>query len=338
MDKKIKIILNFSLIILALGIVLYISLKDNYDEIINYIFKIKLEYIILSILSLLLFRIIIGISSYLVTTSDGSKFKLIRSIQINFIMLFFQGITPFASGGQASEIYYLHKEKVSKVRATNIALQDFIIYQVALLVVEFVAIIYNKIFNLFPSNSIINKLVLLGMFFNFLILLISFILGFSKKVSKFILKIGIRILKKVKLISNSSLAKDKIQDLVNNFHDNALELIKNKKRFIICILLNILALLVLYSIPYYVMIGLNITNVNIINVIIITTYIMVISPFMPIPGGIGGLEYGFIYFFGYIITGNILTAVMLIWRFLSYYLGLIIGAVILMFYRRKNEL
>ena len=80
-----------------------------------------------------------------------------------------------------------------------------------------------------------------------------------------------------------------------------------------------------------------ITNLNIIETIVATSYIMIMGSFVPIPGGTGGLEYGYMYFFNYLIGGSILTSSMLVWRFVSYYLAMIIGAIVLALYRKKEN-
>ena len=54
---------------------------------------------------------------------------------------------------------------------------------------------------------------------------------------------------------------------------------------------------------------------------------MLIGSFVPIPGGTGGLEYGFTQFFGNFISSSKLMAIMLTWRFVTYYLGLFVGAI-----------
>ena len=91
-----------------------------------------------------------------------------------------------------------------------------------------------------------------------------------------------------------------------------------------------ISLILLYVIPYLLIkgIGLN-EQISIINVIVASAYVMIIGSFVPIPGGTGGLEYGFIAFYGNFITGPILNAIMLIWRFITYYFGMILGAIVL---------
>ena len=55
---------------------------------------------------------------------------------------------------------------------------------------------------------------------------------------------------------------------------------------------------------------------------------MLIGSFVPIPGGTGGLEYGYSAFYGFFVKGSVLSASMLIWRFITYYLGIIIGGIL----------
>ena len=78
------------------------------------------------------------------------------------------------------------------------------------------------------------------------------------------------------------------------------------------------------------------TSVNLFLTIITSAYVMLIGSFVPIPGGSGGLEYGFIAFFGNFVSGGKLTAAMLIWRFITYYLGIIAGAVIMNIKEKRN--
>ena len=67
------------------------------------------------------------------------------------------------------------------------------------------------------------------------------------------------------------------------------------------------------------------------------SYVMLIGSFIPIPGGTGGLEYGFINFFKNFIIGSKLNAIMLLWRFITYYFGMILGALILNFKKEVKK-
>ena len=335
-NKKIKYIFNFLLIAIVLTIVLYFSLKDNYQEIISTIFKMNYLWIFVAILFLIIYRLCASLGHYYIIKANNGKVSYLKCFQINLMILFFHGVTPFAGGGQPMEIYFLHKEGISVTKATNITLQNFIVYQIALILTGLFALIYNRIFNVFPNDNLIKYLVVLGFLINTLVLVVTFILSFGKKTNKFIIEKGIHFLTKIKIIKDEQKVQDKCQKYLQSFHDNAMELKKNKKIVAFAVLINILGLMTLYSMPYPILRGMNV-NINILKVVTAIAYVMIIGSFVPIPGGTGGIEYSFIFFFQYLISGSILHAAMLVWRLISYYLGMIFGAIALSLYRKKEK-
>lgn len=337
MNKKIRLGLNILVILIVLCIVLYFSLRDELDEIVDCILKMDYCWFLVGVLCLVLYRVLTGLSLYSLVKINGEEVSLLRSIQISFIILFFHGVTPFAGGGQPMEIYYLHNEKIGVTKATNIVLQNFIVYQIALIFLGMVAVIYNHYFQIFVEDSLLKKLVMLGFVINVLVLVVTCLFSFCKRLNQFVCNTGLNFLRKIKIVKDVDMTRKKLIEYLNNFHKNAKILKKNKVKVFKIILINLLALIIQYSISFAVMYALGVEKLNYVTSIITTAYVMIIGSFVPIPGGTGGLEYGFICFFGYLVSGSILTAGMLIWRLISYYLGIIIGAVCLMFYRKKEQ-
>lgn len=334
--NKIKYIFNFLLIAIVLSIVLYFSLKDNYQEIISTILKMNYLWIFVAILALIIYRLCASLGHYYIIKANNGKVSYLKCFQINLMILFFHGITPFAGGGQPMEIYFLHKEGIPVTKATNITLQNFIVYQMALILTGLFALIYNHIFHIFPNDSLIKHLVVLGFLINTLVLVVTFILSFGKKTNKFIIEKGIHFLAKIKIIKEEKKTQEKCQKYLQSFHDNAIELKKNKKIVAFMVLINVIGLMTMYSMPYPILRGMNV-NIDIFKVITAIAYVMIIGSFVPIPGGTGGIEYSFIFFFQYLISGSILHAAMLVWRLISYYLGMIFGAIALSLYRKKEK-
>ena len=334
--NKIKYIFNFLLIAIVLSIVLYFSLKDNYQEIISTILKMNYIWIFVAILALIIYRLCASLGHYYIIKANNGKVSYLKCFQINLMILFFHGITPFAGGGQPMEIYFLHKEGIPVTKATNITLQNFIVYQIALIITGLMALIYNHIFNVFPNDSLIKYLVVLGFTINTLVLVVTFILSFGKKTNKFIIEKGIHFLAKIKIIKKEKKTQEKCQKYLQSFHDNAIELKKNKKIVAFMVLINIIGLMTMYSMPYPILRGMGI-NINIFKVITAIAYVMIIGSFVPIPGGTGGIEYSFIFFFQYLISGSILHAAMLVWRLISYYFGMVLGAFALALYRKREK-
>ena len=70
------------------------------------------------------------------------------------------------------------------------------------------------------------------------------------------------------------------------------------------------------------------TSLSIVDTITASAYVYVIGAFVPIPGASGGIEYGFTQFYGNFLNIKTTFALLIIWRFITYYLGIIIGGLL----------
>ena len=328
--KKLTNKLNVILLIIVTIVVLYISLKDNFFEVIQGLSKINIFWIIMALIFVIGYYYFRSLSLYTFVRKFKNDMTFIRTFKIVFITQFFDGITPSSSGGQPYQIYAFTKENIKLVDGTNIAIQNFIVYQIALVLLGLIAVISNKFLNLFDQLGIIKNLIMLGFVINVAVIIGLFSLAFMKKLNKFIVTTTVKILSKLKIIKNKEKIIDNLNTTVENFHEGAIILLKNKKDFIKTIFFNFMALSLLYAIPALIIFGLGDYNsINVYEAIIASAHVMLIASFVPIPGGSGGLEYAFTQFYGIFISSATLTLVMLLWRFLTYYLGVIIGAVCL---------
>jgi len=330
MKKKINKKLNIFILILVTILVLYFALKDNFKEVINQIVTMNLWYLLLALLLLFTFYIFKSLSMYSFCKKINKNFKFSQSIQLILRTQFFNAVTPFATGGQPYQIIYLKQCGIDYASSTGIVLENFIVYQIALVVLGLIALLTNQILNLYNSNIVLTRLIALGFIINTAVIVIMFLVAFSRKMNKKIIGFGITILTKLRLVKNKEQKLKEWDTNINNFYDSAKELLKDKKTFIGNILFNFIALCSIYMIPVFILYAMGEFKVISIGIAVITSaYVMIMGSFVPIPGGSGGLEYGFIAFYGNFITGSKLSALMLVWRFVTYYFGMVLGAIAL---------
>ena len=333
MKKK---IFNITLLIIFTGIVLYFSLKDNFSATINQIITMDLKYLFVAFFLLFIFWIFRSYPMYSFCKKINNNFKYKQSFQLTLRTQFFNAVTPFATGGQPYQIYYLKQCGINYAASTGIVLQNFIVYQIALVTLGLVALFCNMIFGIFNNAPLLQKLIALGFIINTLVIVVMFLVAFDKKVNKKLISLGIIVLTKLHIVKDKEKQLKKWDESINSFHENAKILLKDKMNFFCNILYNFIALCCLYLIPFFVYVAMGKTNGLNPGVAIITSaYIMIIGSFVPIPGATGGLEYGFVQFYGNFFTGSILSATMLVWRFITYYFGLIVGAIALNIRRPK---
>lgn len=324
MKKK---FINIILIIIFTLIVLYFSLKDNYDEIIELLLNSDIRWLFIGYLFVLSYTFLKSV----VTNDIINKFKkfdMKKTFDLQLMTFFFNAITPFSTGGQPFQVYTLKKNKLSLSDGTNVIVQESIIHQIALIVVGFLAIIVNEIFDIYKFEGIILTFLILGFGLNILVIFLLFLISHSNKIDKLITKYIVKILTFLRIIKNKEIL-NKLHNTIDNFNYNSKILLKDKKRFIKLILINCLALLCLYVVPLTILFSFdNYVSFDGMIAIVLVSFISIISSYVPLPGGIGGQEYLFILMFGIYVNQPLLSSLMIMWRFITYYLPMIVGAVI----------
>jgi len=322
---------NSIILLLITVIVLFCVLKDDFPSIIETLKNVNHLWLIVA---LSCFFIALGFEAKAyqeIIEGYQYDYTFKKAYKMLIITKFFNGITPFSSGGQPMQIYMLKKDGVRLTKATNIIIQNFIIYQAALVLLGIVAIVTNYYLKIFTEVTLLKQLVTVGFLINTLVMVGLIVISFSSKFNHFIISKSISILSKLKLIKNKEEKQEKWREKVDDFHEGTEYLKENKLLCLRAFVYNIIYLTLTYLMPYFVILALAKTvpaDVTPIKVICASAYVLIMGSFVPIPGASGGIEFGYFKFFGNFIKGSILKASLLIWRTISYYLPMIIGGIL----------
>lgn len=319
---------NILIIIVLSIVVLYMALKDDFADKIKYLLSINPIYLIIAILFIVIYWVLKGLALHSCINEFDKNYTEKESIKLMITTQLFHAITPFATGGQPWQIYKLKKHGIPLSKGTNIVIEDFIGYQSALIIFGFVAVISNQIIHIIPNDSSLSHLVIFGFLMNSAVIFALFFLAFNKKVSKSIINAVLNFLGKIKVIKNVEEKKEKTSKSLEDFHESAKILLRKKEILFKIIVLNFFALAFQYFVPFAILVGLNV-YVNPLYVIITSAYVMLIDSLIPTPGSTGGLEYGFMSFFKNFVEGPKLSITMIVWRFVTYYFGIIVGLIAL---------
>ena len=240
---------------------------------------------------------------------------------------FFNGITPFATGGQPFQVYSLNKLKVPPSKSTGILMMNFIITMIVTNAYAACSLMYYEKFISTAQN--LQSIAIIGFTMNFLVLLFIIALGTSKKLCSCLIKI-------FKWLANLKFLKKFLEPKIPSFIsycENAQiafkEIIHHKSSFIFCIIVKVIAMFFYYAMTFYILRSLHIdVGYDLFFTIICgTSFAVTAVVFLPTPGSSGGIEFAFSIIFTAFISMSDATANagMLIWRLLSYYLMMIIS-------------
>ena len=161
-------------------------------------------------------------------------------------------------------------------------------------------------------------------------------ISFSKKFSKLIVKIILKVGIKFNFIKDIEKTTAMLNEKLEEYNDSGTMLKEDKALFITCVMLNVVALMLYYLIPYFVFLSLG-YRIGLMQVFVSSSFVLLIGNFVPIPGGSGGIEYSFLLFFEDFLQPAPLKSALIIWRGVTYYLGILIGGISLGFFRGDEK-
>lgn len=329
---------NSIILLLITIVVLYFVIKDDFYDIVRALSKANVLFICLGIVFTVGYWFFKSLALHNIVKEYRKKIKVSQIFKQITITQFFNGITPFASGGQPMQIYMLNKSGIKLTHSTNIIVQDFILYQMALITHGVIAVLLNWQFHYLQDNPFLRNLTILGFFINTMVGLGLLFVSFSKKFNSFVVNKIIGLFSKIKLIKSKDKTIESWKKKLKEFNESAVILRQNKMLVIKGYVFNMLGLLCYYLTPLFVIYALGLgSSVTVAAVYVSCAYVSVIGAFVPIPGGSGGIEYSFLEFFGNFITGSNLSAVLIIWRSITYYFAIVVGSIVFNTFRGVEE-
>ncbi len=330
---------NSILLLLITAVVVVFVLKDDFPDIMKSVMNSNLLYLLIALFIFALGLLFEAKAYQEIIEEYNHSYTLWQAYKMLIITKFFNGITPFSSGGQPMQVYLLKRDGIRITKATNIIIQNFIIYQAALVTVGVFAVAVNH-FNPIFEATLLKHLVRVGFIMNTLVMIGLVIISVSSRFNHFILRKTIWLLDKLHLIKGADKVLARWEERVNDFHEGTDYLKRNPFLCVRTYFYNIIYLVLVYSMPFFVILGLNhgsMEGVTVLKVIVANAYVAIMGAFVPIPGASGGIEFGYFKFFGNFVKGPILKASLLLWRTISYYIPMVVGGILFNAHMKRDD-
>lgn len=335
MSNKNKLVL---VIMMGIGMgIFYFSTRDlSYQKLLKDLLNLNWWWLLVALLCMAISLLLEARVVQDLVKQHLPSYSFLAALRVPLVEQLFNGITPFATGGQPAQLVALMQAGVDAGRATSSLLMKFIVYQ-AMIVVNFVICLTLGFRYVADKVHIMAWLLVFGFIIHFAVivglLMIMFWYGLTKRL------IAVVMLPVSHLIRN----KEKIRQLkltvnekVDSFYQESLKLKGNRKILGRICVLTLAQLLVYYTIPYFILLALGVSNANILLVTTLHVLIVMVISLFPIPGGAGGAEYSFSLIFStFVHQGSKLVLAMFLWRIITYYLGMFSGIVALAFTPNK---
>ena len=270
-------------------------------------------------------------------TNDKSKYdaRKARKIASETVLLgkYYDNVTPAAIGGQPFQIYHMRKNSgMPNGVSTSIPIFGMIAGQIGFIIIAFFCFVIG--------SATINNAVLIGtacfglLFYAFWPVLVM-IATFLPKATTEIITLFVKFLAKIRIVKNPTEVAKKTEHEVNEYAKCVRRILKTKGLFLKTVLCSVLFNGLVATIPFFVLTAFG-GNVDFLPCFVTTVAVTSAVYFVPTPGNAGAAEGTFYAVFSALSSGYVFWA-MLIWRFFSYYIYIIIGPIIYFFMHLQKK-
>lgn len=240
---------------------------------------------------------------------------------------FFSGITPFASGGQPMQLYAMHRDGISTARGTISLAMELASFQAASVTLATAGLLYFHAFIL-EHSGLAAPLLLLGFAAN-LALLSLLLLAIFLPVGILRITGAIATLMQKLRFAKAAQFRAAADNWAADYQGCAACLRGKPREAALLFATSLLQLAAMHSIPYWVALSLGVHSVTFLQVTALQAVLFLVVSLIPLPGGTGASEGGFLLLYTAVFTGGALETAMLLSRFASFYLPLLVSGLLL---------
>ena len=325
MKPSVKRLLNLLFILGMLGLLIYIAFGSN--ELVNawdVLMSISFRWVLACFGCIAAHVLFDALSTHSFLKTQNAPITFLHAVSVSITGYFYSNITPGSSGGQPIQIYELRKQNVPVGISTSALCVKFIFIQLSIILPCTVLWILNKDF-VAGQIGAMGPFLILGLILTASAILLLLLLLINKSLVRrftlWLLRIGV----KLHIVKNPDSASQKLTDMIETFHGSIQALLRHPweiGRQMIYSTLQMLSLMLVVLCVYH---AFGLWEVPWHRLLTLAYLIFISASYIPLPGGSGAQEGGFLTFFAGLYPAGQATLALLTWRFFGYYLILLVG-------------
>lgn len=289
-------------------------------------------FILLALSCAILLTIVEGAKFTHLIYKSTKKFRPLLSYKTAALGRYYDNLTPLSAGGEPFQIFYLNKNKINGELSTGIPLAKHIYWLIQQVFLGIICIIFYYLTT--SSSSPLLYASWIGLGATVLMLGVIIVFSVSRKIGYSITLAILKLLKKLHIIKDAEKTFKKVLTFVEEYQICIRKFVSSWKVIIVQLALGITATLLQMSIAYFVYLAfcpsVIVSWMSVFAMGVLCDFAVML---IPTPGYSGAAEISFTVLFATLfefLPGSLPWA-MLLWRFFTYYIHIILGLVVTIF-------
>jgi hypothetical protein len=266
----------------------------------------------------------------------GIKFRFRDGFVNNFLMQYFNNITPLAVGGQPYQVYDLTARGINLTTSAAVIVSRYVTTNIAIIITAiFFLPRYWRAFLNIPGIGIF---VFFGALLSFVVLFLLATVSYSQKMLNILLKLLTKrkFMKKLlsKLLKCRPIdVREILREKFEEFHKYMFIIWRKGPQFMILdVFLAISFSFVFKFILYFILVGIasssgEVLNASLIDIWGIQELLYLVVYYVPSPGASGAMEAGLFFMLDGSVSKSMLGVGIAVWRILTYHLIIVVGTI-----------
>jgi hypothetical protein len=265
-----------------------------------------------------------GMNYWAYLRAQGFSFSLGRAINVALIGFYYSNITPGAAGGQPMQVNSMRKAGIPVGYGTMAVTIRFITNQFMISVMSLVLFLINREFVYQQLGGVI-WVVRVGWLINFAAVPLVILAAYKRNWIQAFAGWVIGLLEKIHLIRNKEVTMANVTNVLDTYQTALRDLNEKPAQILVQLLISFISLLGLTGTIVFVYHAFGLSGTSWIKILCMSCLLFVSASYTPLPGASGAQEGLFLVYFNNIFVNGTIGLALLIWRFFTYYLFLIVG-------------
>lgn len=337
-------VVKFLVLCVLTFLALFYVLKDHPQETFSKLLSINLFPFLLCLSLVLFLNLLDGIVMTLLARIYQKNYSFLDGVKCSLILSCFGSFNK--AGGHLVQAVTLAKQDVEGYHAASIVTMNFLMYQLTLTIYSLVMVFVGYPFvKDIPLNLLggfpVFYLSLFSLLFDFLFFLVLVFLSCSKNFHRFLIQVGLFFIHILHLKRDPEKAKREWVMKITTYRIECKRLMQHKRLVLLLFSVSLIRQIVTNSIPFFCLwcMGVDVFGVGYLKLLSGASYLNLITTVVPA----GAPEVCFQSIFSNLVSsiqsdGSFASSSNLLWRFLTFYLPVLIGGIVFMTQKsRKGE-
>ena len=328
---------TFSLLLVLFSLIFLIAYLINVDgvnEVTTVLKTAHIGWLIAAVFCMLIYWLLDALVLHISVRMVDPTHKFRFSLRLTMIGQYFNNVTPFASGGQPAQAFFMLRRGSPVGKTMTALLAKFIVYQITLTVYCLATLILK--FSYFMSEvKVLMVAVIVGFVAHTAVTLMLVGVAFFKSATEKIALLGIRILARMRILKDPEAKADAVLSELENFHMQFQIMRKHKSEILKMCLITVVQLTVYFLIGNVIYKSFNLTGTDSLTLLASQAFVLMIATFVPIPGALGAADSSFAIFFSLFFPKHLVNFALVLWRLLTFYLPIVIGLIATVIEKRR---